>query len=513
MKALILLTLPLCLAFQLPFGIPGIFKTKGVPDIIESATGPATPKIAIIGAGAGGSSAAFWISKAKERFGLDIDVEIYDKSPYVGGRSTIVYPHDNTSLPPLELGASIFVQVNKNLWRATNEFNLTRRQGEESYDTGIWDGEQIVVSMGNSWLDTLKLLWRYGLSPKRVQSLVDNMIKSLLIVYDQETPRWDNITSLSDALGFASAIQSTTEDYLTAHGVSELFAQELVDAATRVNYAQNVNDIHALEGMASMAASGAAAVQGGNRQIFEQFVNRSGAKLLLNTTVSSIKPKSDSSHHWVVQSNLGSSEYMAVILASPFHSSGITLPESLSSLIPEQPYVHLHVTLLTTTSPTFNPAYFGLSDSSKIPQMILTTSRGVRNGGQEPEFNSLSYLGATREGEWAVKIFSMKPISDEWLQKVFFGKVGWVYRKEWESYPILPPTGSFPPVRVDRGLFYVNAFEPFISTMETETVASRNVVDLLLNEEFQTGICGARISATERNDTNPQENFVYGWDC
>ena len=201
--------------------------------------------------------------------------------------------------------------------------------------------------------------------------------------------------------------------------------------------------------MVSMATSGAGAVQGGNRQIFEQFVYRSGAKLLLNTTVSlfgacalrliseitfsqvsSIKPKSDSSRHWVVQSTLGSSEYMAVILASPYHSSGISLPESLSSQIPEQPYVHLHVTLLTTTSPTADPAYFGLSSSSKVPQMMLTTSRGVRNGGKKPEFNSLSYLGAVREGEWAVKIFSENPITDEWLQKVFFGKVGWVYRKE-----------------------------------------------------------------------------------
>ena len=41
--------------------------------------------IAIIGAGAGGSSAAFFISKAKERYGLDLDVHVYEKSNYVGG--------------------------------------------------------------------------------------------------------------------------------------------------------------------------------------------------------------------------------------------------------------------------------------------------------------------------------------------------------------------------------------------------------------------------------------------
>lgn len=55
--------------------------------------------------------------------------------------------------------------------------------------------------------------------------------------------------------------------------------------------------------------------------------------------------------------------------------------------------------------------------------------------------------------------------------------------------------------------------------METETIASRNVVDLLLHEEFGSGICGPLISGT---DTSARENatrlsessdFVLGWDC
>lgn len=62
--------------------------------------------------------------------------------------------------------------------------------------------------------------------------------------------------------------------------------------------------------------------------------------------------------------------------------------------------------------------------------MMLTTYEGVRKGGEEPEFNSLSYLGLVRDAEWAVKIFSKERITDEWLKKMFFGKVGWVYRKE-----------------------------------------------------------------------------------
>lgn len=62
--------------------------------------------------------------------------------------STIVYPYKNTSLPELELGASIFVKANKNLWRASDEFNLTRSNfTDENYDLGIWDGEKILISV------------------------------------------------------------------------------------------------------------------------------------------------------------------------------------------------------------------------------------------------------------------------------------------------------------------------------------------------------------------------------
>jgi prenylcysteine oxidase/farnesylcysteine lyase len=45
--------------------------------------------------------------------------------------------------------------------------------------------------------------------------------------------------------------------------------------------------------------------------------------------------------------------------------------------------------------------------------------------------------------------------------------------------------------------------------METETVSSRNVVDLLLNEEFGSGICGQGLANERRKDGG----FVLGWDC
>ena len=194
-------------------------------------------------------------------------------------------------------------------------------------------------------------------------------------------------------------------------------------------------------------------------------------------------------HVWTIVTKEGRRDYDAVVIAAPYHTSRISLPAHLSSLIPPQPYIRLHVTLLTTTAETPNPVYFGYKLGSKAPTIVLTSYDGVRHGGRAPEFNSVSYLGRVKSaknethgeqstGEWVVKIFSMEPISDEWLATMFQDQVGWVLRKEvrlcecspvlvpdhgnikWDSYPRLPPTTKFPPVKLDDGLFYVNAFEP-----------------------------------------------------
>ncbi|KAJ2933568.1 hypothetical protein H1R20_g3493, partial [Candolleomyces eurysporus] len=222
-------------------------------------------------------------------------------------------------------------------------------------------------------------------------------------------------------------VSSTTSEYLLSKGVSPNYISEIVEAATRVNYAQDADTIHALEGACSMAAENAAGVAGGNFQLFEQFLKRSKAEVFLNTPVTSITPKG---HQWIVKSARGSHTYQAVVIAAPFHQTSITVPQSVADQIPPQPYVNLHVTLLSTNASSPSPSYFGLPEGSKVPQMILTSRANARNGGNEPEFNSLSYHGTTRPGEWAVKIFSKKPLSDEWLDGVFPGAVGWVHRKE-----------------------------------------------------------------------------------
>lgn len=230
-------------------------------------------------------------------------------------------------MKPIELGASIFVRVNKNLWRASDEFNLTRLNFEEEDSTmGIWDGQNFLLTV--SLPLTLLIRPNYVFSSDRKRRLsqqlvehaqnhleiwlccpysdkedvrneglasmsfenlwgfsVNTVLNQFVQLYSPEAPKWDNISSLASSFEWTDMHTQTTLGYLDNLEVSQKFTREFVEAATRVNYGQDVDNIHALEGLCSMAAEGAVGIQGGNFQIFEQFLFRSKANLYLSTAV------------------------------------------------------------------------------------------------------------------------------------------------------------------------------------------------------------------------------------
>ena len=62
--------------------------------------------------------------------------------------STTVRPYDDETIPTVELGASIYVDANKNMVRGVKEFNLpTVNYGDENEETGIWNGNEFVLTV------------------------------------------------------------------------------------------------------------------------------------------------------------------------------------------------------------------------------------------------------------------------------------------------------------------------------------------------------------------------------
>ncbi|KAI8319479.1 FAD/NAD(P)-binding domain-containing protein [Martensiomyces pterosporus] len=403
----------------------------------------------------------------------------------------------------VKMGNSFWMDAIKMLWRyrGTSALNHVRKRTAQAVDEFMQSYDSFATHAGDS-----------GSS---------NNSKSKVF----ET--WD--AYLHDKPFMQMSLYYHAAEYYLSSGerVSRRFLNEVVSLATRVNYMQDIDRVNVLGAHISMAAesSEAYSVAGGNWQIFERMLQESNATLHLSSAVRSIQHGKDG---YVVSAGTDdkalAEEFDIVIIAAPLPLSGIDVPGKHESAAAAVEYVHMYVTFAIGI---LNPSFFPAGD---IPQLVVTPYHTTQ------PFNCLSILACLpsggnatahqppreqqrqqrcQDGPVLVKIFSHAPPA---LGQIF-SSVEWQHEQEWHSYPKLiprnsrythsdddgddspktghhkpyrPPRPAIPPIVLDRradpgtpgvagrGIYYVNGMETLFSTMESQTVAARHVVQLIL---------------------------------
>ncbi|PMD67362.1 Prenylcysteine oxidase [Hyaloscypha bicolor E] len=474
-------------------------------------------RVAIIGAGAAGSSTAYYLQQFASESGLSLNITVFERSSYVGGRSTTVNAYGNL-LEPVELGASLFVEANPILKNSSEALGLKPKESTPETDggelLGIWDGKEFVYKQKESgwyYWDVTKLLWKYGLAPIRTQRLVKDVSAKLLKLYEYPFFPFRSLSDRALDLGLTPVTSMTGEQFLAANNIGSKFATDIIQATTRVNYGQNLNLIHGLGSMVCMAVEGAMQIQGGNWQIFAGMLNASNASTLLNTAVTSIS-KSKSKYSLKTSTtdsltgNLSTNEesFDTIILAAPLQFSQLALADGLIKHVPDEiPYVTLHVTLFTSPH-AINQTFLNLSPKDEVPSSILTTlpkdaplSEKLEDSVGSPGFFSISTLRTvvnpeTLEKEHLYKIFSPKAVTSSFLSEILnvhdlttinsHSPVTWFHPHKWFSYPYLFPRITFEDPELARGFYYTSGMESFISTMETSALMGKNVARLVVDD-------------------------------
>ncbi|KAI5855313.1 Prenylcysteine lyase-domain-containing protein [Tricharina praecox] len=499
-----------------------------VPDqaVVEKKPKREGKRVAIIGAGAAGSSSAYYLRKYLANStvsGLPVEITVFDKHAYVGGRSTTVNAYDDPSLP-IELGASIFVSINHNLVNAAAEFGLSVSSVSNAPPTkeaaadvlGVYDGTDFVFTFPEgSWWTLAKLFYKYGpTSPYRTKKLTDAVVGKFLAMYQAPLFPFRSLSSAVEAAGLLPAVGTTGEQFLQQNGISTAFAQDLIQASTRVNYGQNLGLIHGLETMVCMATDGAVSVQGGNWRIFEGMVQHSAVDLRLQTAVTKLE-RNDDAGEWIVTSQkdgspIATSEvYDEVIVAGPWQYSVLSVLPPLAKTPDTIPFVTLHVTLFASPR-RLDPGYFHLPPGTAVPQAVITTlnateradpdllrGEGVHAVGNTGFFSISTLRTVVRpsgQTEHVYKVFSPARFGDDRVRAIIGAtaeeegmegmeeQVTWLHRHIWKSYPYVYPRVTFDETKLANGLWYTGAVEAFISTMETSSLMGMNVAKLMVDE-------------------------------
>lgn len=299
-------------------------------------------------------------------------------------------------------------------------------------------------------------------------------------------------------------------------GMSRQLVDELAMVAVNVNYGQSPHAVHALVGAVALAGAedGLWAVDGGNKRVAEQLLERSKAnyaqaqvnsvglnpdgtfKVAFNRLAAPAEPEwlfaeganEGKSQKVPVATAEEKEDFDVVILATPMTKDKTTI--EIRGL-PEAPSFprRYHRTVTTLVNGEVDPKALGFDSEEDMTAANFYIDR-------LDNLNSLSLLAPVTAAETDVedlprvwKIFSKTPLTDEDLDAIFQSRqetkvVDWLayphYRVQQQS-----TLGSF---KLHEGLYHVNAVEWAASAMEMSVIGGRNCANAahkLLSERLK----------------------------
>ncbi|KAM6901419.1 prenylcysteine oxidase 1 isoform 1-T2 [Lycodopsis pacificus] len=446
-------------------------------------------KIAVVGAGIGGTSAAFYL---RQEFGAGVKIDVFEPGD-VGGRLATVkigeheYETGGAAIHPLNLHMKHFIE----------KLGIPPRRDVPS-KMAIFDGKELTFEESDWFIvNFLRMLWRFGFSFIRMHMWVESVLDKFMRIYQyqQYGYSFSSVDKLLHAMGgdaFLTMLNQTLEETMMGEGFSQVFLNDIVAPIARVNYGQSVR-INGFVGAVSLAGAdpGLWAVDGGNKRVCSGLLYNSKSELIAARVTSiSLKVRPSKTGNtasfyevsYVGEAGSAHSLYDIVVIATPLHQGKSDIAFSgFSPPIPSHYPGRYHQTVSTLVHGMLDMSYLGTTQ----PASEFTVSDILTKDSKDSVINSLSSLDpvhipqgykrppASQTKVW--KVFSPKPLSQEQLRDMF---LSWdsVSETQWLAYPSYsPPHRNTPPFILHNRLYYLNAVEWAASAMEMSSISARNV--------------------------------------
>ncbi|MCI4388505.1 hypothetical protein PGIGA_G00086890 [Pangasianodon gigas] len=445
-------------------------------------------KIAIVGAGIGGTSAAYFL---RQEFGPGVKIDVYEAGT-VGGRLAT----ENIDGHDYETGASLIHPLNLHMKHFVDRLGLSFRAGVPS-KMAIFDGKGLMFEESDWFIvNFLRMLWHYGFNSLRMHMWVEGILDKVMRIYQYQQfgYSFSSVERLLHAMGgneVLALLNQTLEEAMLAQGFSQAFINEIVTPISRASYHQSVR-LHAFVGSVALscADSGLWAVDGGNKRVCSGLLYHSKAELIpARVTNIAIKTRPSKSGtianfyevNYVGDSGSAHSLYDIVILATPLHQglSDISFSGFSPSLPSHFPGAY-HQIVTTLVLGRLNVSYLDARRNPSeffVSDILMTENEnlGIASlNSLDPVHITPGYSRppASQTAVW--KVYSTEPLTEEQLRMLFVSRER-VVEKSWLACPSYrAPERQAPSFILHHNLYYLNPIEWAASSMEMSALSARN---------------------------------------
>jgi len=468
------------------------------------------PRVAIVGAGIGGSTTAYFLRQA---LGDDVEITIYDKDGGFG-RVGIIKIGDHR----YESGGAVLHPGNQYMANLTKAFGLKHAK-DFPYDMststfpswGLYDGSKIVFQTFRSMSeeDSYNRFFQRYENDLYLGTWVDDLVKLYEKIYAAQKGgrAFETVYDMFHFLSsdFDGMMSSTIGDYMKHLGHGERFMKEWARVAMRINYGQDL-DIQGFVGAISLAGVQGQlwSVEGGNHLVAANAWTKSKAQRKKRNVTELKEITSGGRKHFLLthkdptksDAEPVTEQFDAVVLALPCTKSGCGgIDFSVNGIENELTKfpTSYHTTVANFVKGKLNATYFKTTEKD-LPDSIWSVAEAFPE--DAVKFMSIDRqipvdYGTKHDDPQQVsdldvyKIFTSTPMTSSQIDKLFepnaYAKsVSW---KAYPNYDEVPtdPKASLPSFVLDSagGLISVNAIESTASAMEQSIVGAKNAAILI----------------------------------
>jgi len=466
--------------------------------------------VAIVGAGAGGTAAAYFLKKLRP----DINIDLFERRSHAGGRTFF----ENALGVNVETGASIMIEENKYMHDWVEEMGLEKNEPSDNPGRSlISNGTNVVFDLNSGMFNWL---WRYGLTSLwKTRSLGKQMINDFSTIYELQDQGvgYKTAEALWGAVGMLNFARQNCAKYFEELGVNQITIDELIGGATRANYNQipkNITVLPCAISIAVPASKGVFSVKEGNMSVLQKVLDSLKINARYKTYVHGFNilgernsannrfelqfgpaprgcgPRGDWGDNF--EKGVMKRTYDALIIATPqYFDEKPQFNQTLAKLsLP--PYKHIYATFVC------GKAWEG----DDVDEILFDQN----DPGPVDSFGK--QRGNCTNGDPLWKLKSTEKLSDEQINE-YLNRTDLRLKSEYEWYAFPKYQGQdFPSLEFAPGAYYVPALEGGASSLEVAAVAGRNAV-ILLHDYLKAGLYGRKNESDTSRETQTYEVRDY----